>query len=270
MTPIVPVADTVVQHIAEACARIPDHPAIIDSSGSVKLSQLWQAATVLAGQLSRLPGFTREDRIGLLLPRDRSMPSAMLGCMLAGGAFLPLDPSWPTERLNLILEDAGCRALVTTAGMPNPAWSGPRIDIADKVQRPTAMVQPTPTDLAYVIYTSGSTGRPKGVLMEHGPLANLVTAVKSILYREANAEYKEILSAPFVFDVRAAGVLGPNRSVQSTHRARRAAPRSGRSSLLHRAPPNFSNQRSGQPPGSVAGEQTDPHRTVATPHRHRR
>ncbi len=201
MTPIVPVADTVVQHIAEACARTPDHPAIIDNRGSVKLSQLWQAATVLAGQLSRLPGFTREDRIGLLLPRDRSMPSAMLGCMLAGGAFLPLDPSWPTERLNLILEDAGCRALVTTSGMPNPAWSGPRIDIADRGQRPTAMVQPTPTDLAYVIYTSGSTGRPKGVLMEHGPLANLVTAVKGILYREANADYKEILSAPFVFDV---------------------------------------------------------------------
>ncbi len=201
MAPIDPISDTVVNRIAEACLRIPDHPAIVDKGGAVKLSQLWETAAALAGQLSGLPGFAREDRIGLLLPRDRSMPTAMLASMLAGGAFLPLDPSWPTERLNLILEDAGCRVLVTTSGMPEPEWSGPRLDIANKGHRPAAIGWPKQEDLAYVIYTSGSTGRPKGVLIEHGPLANLVTAVEGILYREASAGYREILSAPFVFDV---------------------------------------------------------------------
>ncbi len=122
MTPIDPISDTVVNRIAEACTRIPDHPAIVDKGGAVKLSQLWETAAALAGQLSGLPGFAREDRIGLLLPRDRSMPTAMLASMLAGGAFLPLDPSWPTERLNLILEDAGCRVLLENGLIRTAPW----------------------------------------------------------------------------------------------------------------------------------------------------
>lgn len=62
MTPIDPISDTVVNRIAEACTRIPDHPAIVDKGGAVKLSQLWETAAALAGQLSGLPGFAREER----------------------------------------------------------------------------------------------------------------------------------------------------------------------------------------------------------------
>ncbi|MCG5239325.1 non-ribosomal peptide synthetase [Azospirillum doebereinerae] len=205
--------DTVVDRIGELRIRTPHHPAIVDAHGTLELGRLWEAATALAARLARLPGFAPEDRIALLLPRDRSMPVAMLGSLLAGGAFLPLDPSWPADRLAFILADAGCRALVTARGMPEPDWKGPRLDIgadggegnddADGAAgRPwRGPARPGPQTLAYVIYTSGSTGRPKGVLMEHGPLATLVAAVRGVLYRDGGAAYGETLTAPFVFDV---------------------------------------------------------------------
>lgn len=197
---------TVVDRIAQACARIPNHAAIVDERGVLTLEELWNAATVLAGRLSTLPAWNRESRVGLLLPRDRSVPISMLACMLAGGAFLPLDPSWPTERLDFILADAQCHALITSAAMPESRWLGTRIDIAESGCHPPCAVQPEMGDLAYVIYTSGTTGQPKGVLMEHGPLANLIAAVQDILYAPPPGAtdgeiHHETLTAPFVFDV---------------------------------------------------------------------
>lgn len=197
---------TIVGLIAERRQRTPQHPAIVDAEGTIELGLLWQRATALAYRLRCLPGFAPEDRVGLLLPRDRSLPIAMLGTILASGAFLPLDPSWPGERLAFILEDAGCRALITSQGMPEPDWAGPRLDVRGPESMATAPPwkaddRPAPDSLAYVIYTSGSTGRPKGVMMEHGPLANLVTSVRDILYRDGGADYGETLTAPVVFDV---------------------------------------------------------------------
>ncbi|KMY85555.1 non-ribosomal peptide synthetase [Candidatus Paraburkholderia calva] len=199
-------ATTVVDRIAEACARVPNHAAIVDERGPLTLEELWKSATLLAGRLSALPSWAQESRGGLLLPRDRSVPIAMLACMLAGGAFLPLDPSWPAERLDFILADAQCHALITSRGMPESRWLGTRIDIAESGNHPSCAVRPDMSDLAYVIYTSGSTGQPKGVLMEHGPLANLIAAVDDILYAPpAGATegeiHRETLTAPFVFDV---------------------------------------------------------------------
>ena len=84
---------------------------------------------------------------------------ALLGVLKAGGAFLPLDPEYPAERLDFMVSDAGAAFV---------------LDALDAGEAERLGERATPSDLAYVIYTSGSTGRPKGVAMEHRGLANLV------------------------------------------------------------------------------------------------
>ena len=107
------------------------------------------------------------------------MVAGLLGILKAGGAYLPLDPTYPPERLAFMLQDAGAAAVLTTRELSGrlPARLA-RVILLDAVQdtNPEAVdANPqnmnTPGSLAYVIYTSGSTGRPKGVMIEHGSLA---------------------------------------------------------------------------------------------------
>jgi amino acid adenylation domain-containing protein len=106
-----------------------------------------------------------------------------LGALLAGSAYLPLDPSYPTERLNFMLSDAQPRVLITTEDvaerLPPGRWRVVVIDrdVAEIDRQSTASpeIQLTAERLAYVIYTSGSTGRPKGVEVTHASLMNLVS-----------------------------------------------------------------------------------------------
>jgi amino acid adenylation domain-containing protein len=108
----------------------------------------------------------------------------LLGILEAGGAYLPLDPAYPAERLAFMLQDAGCPVLVTQARLrdvvPNPPARVVLLD--DPSDEPPAdhvdaAPSPAPDDLAYVIYTSGSTGRPKGVQIPHRALVNLLSAM---------------------------------------------------------------------------------------------
>jgi amino acid adenylation domain-containing protein len=108
----------------------------------------------------------------------------MLGILRAGGAYLPLDPGHPRERLRFVLEDAGAGLVLAQPEFRSLFAEQPRVIIVDdegewlKREQPATAgvcgIPPRATDLAYVIYTSGSTGRPKGVAMPHAPLVNLL------------------------------------------------------------------------------------------------
>ena len=104
----------------------------------------------------------------------------LIGILKAGGAYLPLDPSYPRERLAFMLADAGAPLLVTQAALldtlPDTAAQVVRLDAdwpAIARQPATApAISLDPRHPAYVIYTSGSTGTPKGVVVEHGSISN--------------------------------------------------------------------------------------------------
>ncbi|MFF3442918.1 amino acid adenylation domain-containing protein [Streptosporangium sp. NPDC002721] len=113
---------------------------------------------------------------------------ALLAVMRAGGAYLPLDPEYPAERLAFVLRDSGAELLLTEERVRGRLPEGaarvllvedPRA-FADEPGTPPAPLA-TPDDLAYVIYTSGSTGRPKGVAIEHRAVVNLLLAMKDLL-----------------------------------------------------------------------------------------
>jgi non-ribosomal peptide synthetase component F len=130
----------------------------------------------LARRLRRA-GAGPETLVAVLLPRRPELVVALLAVLKSGAAYLPLDPSYPAERLELLLADSGARVLVTDGSLAPPAFGGAVVRAEDEAGGEPAPPEAAwlgPEQLAYVIYTSGSTGRPKGVGIRHGGAVALV------------------------------------------------------------------------------------------------
>ena len=183
----------------------PDAVAAVYADRELSYAALDAHANRLAHHL-RARGVGPETVVGLCVDRSLEMVIGLIGILKAGGAYLPLDPSYPAERLSFMLEDAGCAVLVTqqalldrlpglsgqagasgTAGGAAGTSTGTAAGTAPRLIRLDAdwgaiALEPSsapdvaiaPEQAAYVIYTSGSTGTPKGVIVEHANLANKI------------------------------------------------------------------------------------------------
>ena len=160
--------------VAEAAARSPERTAVVFAEHSLSFAELDAAANRLARHLREL-GVGPEVRVAVLADRSLDVIVALLGVLKAGGAYLPLDPGYPRERLAFMVEDARPQVLITElrfAALLSPhSLATVLLDddaarIAGRSSAPLASGA-LPANLAYVIYTSGSTGRPKGVMVPH-------------------------------------------------------------------------------------------------------
>ncbi|AQA09802.1 non-ribosomal peptide synthetase [Streptomyces malaysiensis] len=147
-------------------------------------------AAVLRGR-----GVAAERLVGLVADRTPDFITAVLAVWKAGGAYLPLDPDHPAERIRYVLDDARPALLITDREQPPDRvprtlpvlrldrWSAGHTGPHDTAPEPTAVPAPcaSPRSLAYVIYTSGSTGAPKGTLIEHRGVVNLAAAQRRLL-----------------------------------------------------------------------------------------
>jgi amino acid adenylation domain-containing protein len=168
-----------VQHlITEQCARDPAAIAVADETAQLSYEQLENQSNQLARYLTTL-GVGRDVIVAVCMTRSPGLIVALLGIMKAGGAYLPLDPDYPVERLSYMLNDAMAPVLLTQsdleACLPTQHWA--RVVCLDTdwpAQCPTTPVPVTISadDLAYCIYTSGSTGKAKGVAVSHRALTN--------------------------------------------------------------------------------------------------
>ncbi|MEH2324927.1 MAG: amino acid adenylation domain-containing protein [Nostoc sp.] len=155
--------------------------ALVFGNQQLSYKELNIRSNQLADYLKKI-GVKTEYLVGICMERSPEMIIAILGIFKAGGAYLPLDPSYPQERLKFMLEDAQVSVLLTQENLLQhfTEFSNPIISIDKDWAAITQHSRENPNscvtleNLAYVIYTSGSTGQPKGVLIEHRGLSNLV------------------------------------------------------------------------------------------------
>ena len=192
---------------AQQAARTPDAPALMCGDAMMSYRELDERSNRLAHHLRTL-GVGPEVVVALCLERSTEMVVGLLAILKAGGAYLPLDPSYPPERLAFMLTDAAAPVLVTSeafAKLAPPELRCVSLDHPDEQARiaasPATPTGPTttPDNLAYVIYTSGSTGKPKGVMVRHGGLTNfMITMREEIRPNEADCF---ITSTSMSFDI---------------------------------------------------------------------
>ncbi|HKV08815.1 MAG TPA: amino acid adenylation domain-containing protein, partial [Thermoanaerobaculia bacterium] len=168
--------------IAEQALRTPDAPAVLFGDGVLTYAGLEAQGNRLARHLRRL-GVGPDTPVGVCVERSVEMPLAMLAVLKAGGAWVPLDPTYPKERLALIIEDTAMPVLLTQQHLLDVVPEGVKAAVvcADTVDLSAEDPSPLPGEihpesLAYVIYTSGSTGKPKGVGVPHRSLSNHAVA----------------------------------------------------------------------------------------------
>ncbi|HEX6747471.1 MAG TPA: amino acid adenylation domain-containing protein [Longimicrobium sp.] len=160
--------------VAAQAAHTPDAVAVDALDGALTYTRLEARAQAVAAAL-RARGVGRGALVAVCLERGADLPAALLGVMKAGAAYVPIDPSYPAERVRWMLEDSAAAVVVTTPAIAEtlPETGAEVMAIDGIVPAPDLhLPQVDGDDVAYVVYTSGTTGRPKGAAIPHRALAN--------------------------------------------------------------------------------------------------
>ncbi len=188
--------------IAAQVERTPDRTAVTFEGAALTYRELDAAAARLARRLAGL-GVGSDVPVGVFAERSLEMVVALLGVLKAGGAYLPLDPEYPADRLAYMLADAGVGVLITgrdQAGRCEPfAGITVQLDRTDPFDPSDLPPVALPANLAYVIYTSGSTGRPKGTMNSHRGIVNRLLWMQE--QYGLTAGDRVLQKTPFSFDV---------------------------------------------------------------------
>ncbi|WP_347449506.1 amino acid adenylation domain-containing protein [Pantoea stewartii] len=189
--------EDVVTRFCQQAEKHPEKTAVEDRNGDCSYRDLLTLAEGYSALLHKQnvqPG----ERIGLAMARDRHLPAAMLAIHAAGACYVPMDLSYPAERLAMMMEDSQCRIVMTreSARFPDHQVITPEELMPEVIGRLAAA---KPDTIAYVLYTSGSTGRPKGVQVTHANIAALLDWAQGCLSDE---ERERVLASTSVcFDL---------------------------------------------------------------------
>jgi amino acid adenylation domain-containing protein/non-ribosomal peptide synthase protein (TIGR01720 family) len=172
-----PVEKGFVDLFMQKVAEQPKSIAVSDAATTFTYAQLHEAALAIASVLKNDHAIEREEIVALCMERSVWMTAAIIGTWMAGGAYLPLDPQLPEERIKYMMQDAGVRNCLAAAltNTQMSALSGHTVINAFSSKGAPVVNVPVELNagsLSYVIYTSGSTGKPKGVMIEQGGMLN--------------------------------------------------------------------------------------------------
>ncbi|WP_118974721.1 non-ribosomal peptide synthetase [Taibaiella koreensis] len=190
---------TIIDLLEEQVQQKPDHIAILFKDKAITYAELDRQTDAIAASLQKL-GIGAEGIVGIIAERSEWMVIGLIGTLKAGAAYLPIDPGYPRERIDYLLNDSKVAILLTDAALQQDY---PGAVSFEEVAAGTAKPEKrtiAPDQLAYVIYTSGTTGRPKGVMMEHQALNNIAGAWRKA-YHLDRFEPCLLQMASFAFDV---------------------------------------------------------------------
>ncbi len=169
----------------EAGKSAADSTAVICNDRSISYKELNLLSGRIGGYLSG-KGVGRGAKVGICLDRSINMIAAVLGVLKTGAAYIPLDPSFPRERLNYMIESSQLSCIISDKHLLDHFNAPESTEILQLESvltalddRPWEQPEIGPDDLAYVIYTSGSTGKPKGVKIHHKALLNFLLAMRN-------------------------------------------------------------------------------------------
>ncbi|MDC9592434.1 non-ribosomal peptide synthetase [Xenorhabdus sp. IM139775] len=197
--------------------QVQQHPntiAVVFDDHCLSYGELNRRANRLAHYLIAL-GVRPDDRVAICVERSLDLVVGLWGILKAGGAYMPLDPTYPAERLAYMFHDSASVVLITQAAMVDMLGNNLSLHdlpipiiVLDAQQRDALAARPeenpdtqalglTSHHLAYVIYTSGSTGQPKGVMVEHHSLCNLITTQQDTLSLTPDSRVLQFVSNSF-------------------------------------------------------------------------
>ncbi|HBE18544.1 MAG TPA: non-ribosomal peptide synthetase [Cyanobacteria bacterium UBA11149] len=195
------------QLFEEQVEQTPDAVAVVFGEKILTYQELNNRANQLAHYLQKF-GVKPETFVGICLERSWEMIVGMLGIIKAGGVYVPLDPTYPQQRITFMLSNAQVPILLTQKYLLKqlPASNIQVIcldsdwEIINQNSQENLLSPVMSIDLAYVIYTSGSTGQPKGVAVSHKSAINLATALDQAVYHHQDYPLRVSLNAPLSFD----------------------------------------------------------------------
>jgi amino acid adenylation domain-containing protein len=203
----------------ERAKTSPDAVAVVDGQEQLTYGQLNQLAERIASHL-RKQGARPGARVGIAVERTVTMVAALLGILKTGAAYLPLDPTYPRERLTYMVEDGEVLLVLTERALTGDVAHKPAMGINApipivyledclQVSEPAnrSLGPAAPDDVAYMIYTSGSTGRPKGVLIPHRAAASMLYAFRT-RFNMTNSD-RWVALTTLSFDISVLEIFGP-------------------------------------------------------------
>lgn len=174
-----PINKTISKLFEEQVEKTPDDIALVFNDTTLTYKELNEKANSLAYELRFKQNIKRNDLVGIMVNRSLEMIIGILAILKSGGAYIPIDPTFPEERIDYMLKKSNSKVLLTLKSTENKIDYNNKllIDLSNSslYTNPTNNLDliNTPDDLSYVIFTSGSTGKPKGVMLKHKSLSNL-------------------------------------------------------------------------------------------------
>lgn len=163
--------------IARTAAKYPEKTAIVFKDKEFSYAEIDRLSSCIAGNLiSR--GIKKEDTVGIMIPRSEWMALLPLAVIKTGAKYMPLDPTFPEERLTFMTDDAGVKTILTVDGLANkvmPNYNGNIVEgsaLTDYELAETPEYDANLDSPFVILYTSGSTGKPKGVTLTRGNILN--------------------------------------------------------------------------------------------------
>ena len=206
--------EPVINKIQRQASLTPDNIALVFDKTSYTYREVAAQAGGIAQQIDQA-GLTTEDVVGILIPRNQWMAITPVGVLAAGCAYMPLDPSYPTERLNFMLRDSHAKLLIADREVLSD--SGLTINngdvVIDEEKIPVLYTDELQTEvitslslgkefgsdtLALLIYTSGSTGQPKGCMIEQRNIACLVEEAETTMVLDSSSRVATYASFSFI------------------------------------------------------------------------